>query len=522
MKSYDAVIIGAGHNALACAAHLGKRGWSVGLFEAADQPGGAVKTAELTLPGFRHDVAAMNMSLFAGSPFHKAYAAELAGHGLAFAPAAHCFASVFADGRWVGVSTDLATTQQRIAAFSSRDAETWGKLVAEFPDRAATIFSVLGSPMRKRAIARNAFASWRNSGLSGSLDLMRLFLSSPRAWLDETFESAEVKAMLAAWGMHLDFAPDVAGGAIFPYLEGMANQSFGMVLGHGGASTVIDALVAMVRANGGEVHCSREVRRVETGANGATGIVLADGEKVAARRAVIGSVAPRALASLLPDGSGSCDFDLRMSGFRHAPGTMMIHLALDGLPDWRDQALKRFAYVHVAPSMDMMALAYAQAMAGLLPAEPVIVVGQPTAIDATRAPEGRHVLWLQVRMAPALVKGDAAGRIASRDWAEIAEPFADRVIDILERHAPGLRACVLARNVQTPLDLERGNANLVGGDQICGSHHLSQNFLFRPAAGHANGDTPVRSLYLTGAATWPGAGVGAGSGFMLARRLAGG
>lgn len=522
MTNYDAIFIGAGHNALACAAHLAARGWKVGLFEAAERPGGAVKTLELTAPGFRHDLAAMNLSLFAGSAFHRAYGEELARHDLAFAPAADCFASVFPNGSWLGVSTDLAATQARIRAFSAGDAETWGKLVADFPRRAETLFALLGAPMKKRAIARILFSVLRREGFAGMQELVRFLLSSPRAWLNETFESGEVKALLAAWGMHIDFAPDIAGGAIFPYLEGMASQSFGMALGKSGADTMITALVAMVEAKGGTIECGARVEKVERQGGRATGVVLADGRRIEARKAVIGSVAPRALATLLPGGSGDESFDRRMGNFRHAPGTMMVHLALDDLPAWPDPALRRFAYVHLAPSLDMMARAYQEAVAGLLPAEPVIVVGQPTAIDPSRAPEGKHVLWLQVRMAPADIRGDAGGTIAARDWEGAKDAFADRAVAIVERYAPGLKEKIIARAVFGPLDLERDNPNLVGGDQLCGSHHLAQNFLFRPAPGAADWRTPVKDFHLTGAATWPGAGVGAGSGFLLAKQLAGG
>ena len=211
-----------------------------------------------------------------------------------------------------------------------------------------------------------------------------------------------------------------------------------------------------------------------------------------------------------------------MRKFSYAPGTMMIHLALDELPDWKaGDELRRFAYVHLAPSMDHMARAYSEAMAGLLPNAPVLVVGQPTAVDDSRAPEGKHVLWVQVRMVPANVRGDAAGMIDGRDWDRIKDAYADRVMDILESYAPGIKANVLDRCVVSPLDLERENPNLVGGDQIAGSHHLSQNFHFRPAFGYSDGSTPVKRLYLTGASVWPGAGLGAGSGYMLARQLAG-
>jgi len=522
MTAYDAVIIGAGHNGLACAAHLAKRGWKVAVFEGADEPGGAVKTAEVTAPGFRHDLGAMNLSLFAGSNFHKIYGEELRAHGLAFAPVKDCFASVFPDGRWLGVSTDLDVTKRRIAAFSPRDADAWRALVEAFPNRAETLFSILGSPMTKRALARISFSSLRRHGLSGSLELLRFLLSSPRAWLDETFESKEVKALLAPWGMHLDFAPDISGGALFPYLESMANQSFGMVIGQGGADTVIRALAGMIRSQGGVVECGAPVERVETSRGKATGVVLADGRRIDAKKAVIGGVAPRALRRLLPGGSGDGKFDRRMEKFRHAPGTLMIHLATDDLPAWPDPELRRFAYVHLAPSLDMMARAYTEAKAGLLPAEPVVVVGQPTAIDPSRAPEGKHVLWLQVRVLPAEIRGDAAGEISSRDWEDVRDQYADRALKLVERYAPGLRGRILGRHVMSPLDLERWNPNLVGGDQICGSHHLSQNFLFRPSPDASDWRTPVKNFFLTGAATWPGAGVGAGSGFMLARGLAGG
>jgi phytoene dehydrogenase-like protein len=244
---------------------------------------------------------------------------------------------------------------------------------------------------------------------------------------------------------------------------------------------------------------------------------------VEAKRAVIAGVTPTALAgTLLANGSGDAGYDTGAAKFRYGPGTMMVHLAASDLPDWSaGEELKRFAYVHLAPDLDMMARVYSEALAGLLPAEPILVVGQPTAIDPTRAPEGKHVLWVQVRVLPAEIRGDAAGAIEARDWEEAKETYADRAIDILERYAPGTKAKILARAVESPADLERRNPNLVGGDQVAGSHHLSQNFLFRPIPGWARYETPVKDLYLIGASTWPGAGTGAGSGYMLAKMLAG-
>jgi phytoene dehydrogenase-like protein len=124
-------------------------------------------------------------------------------------------------------------------------------------------------------------------------------------------------------------------------------------------------------------------------------------------------------------------------------------------------------------------------------------------------------------MAPGTIRGDATGEIGATDWAEAAKPFADRALALLEHHAPGTRAKILGQRIVTPAELEAENPNLVGGDQICGSHHLAQHFLFRPLRGRADGSTPITGLHLTGAAVWPGAGTGAGPGFLLARKLAG-
>jgi phytoene dehydrogenase-like protein len=523
VSGFDVIFVGAGHNSLACAAHLALKGWKAAVFERNPVSGGAVQTREVTLPGFRHDLGAMNLSLFAGSAFHRKYANELKNAGLEFAPAADCFASVFPDGRWFGVSSDIEKTAARLATFSPEDAATWRRLAGDFMGEAEHIFRLLGSPMSSRALLSTAWNLWRKKGVMGALDTARLLLSSPRAWLDDTFTSPHVKATLAAWGMHLDFAPDIAGGAVFPYLESMANQSFGMVIGKGGADTVIRALEGVLSGAGGRIFHGTDVTEVLASGGKATGVRLADGETHLATKAVIAGVAPGALGGkLLPNGSGDAGFDRAMKKFRHAPGTMMIHLALDSLPDWKaGEKLKKFAYVHVAPSLDQMAKTYQQAIAGLLPDDPMLVVGQPTAVDPSRAPQGKHVLWVQVRALPAEVKGDASGKIAPDHWDVIKEQYADRAIALIEAHAPGLAKKVLGRLVFSPIDLERENPNLVGGDQICGSHHISQNFLFRPARGFANWNTPIRNLHLVGAATWPGAGTGAGSGFMLAQRLAG-
>jgi len=528
MQSYDAIVIGAGHNGLAAAVHLAAKGWKVAVVERQAEAGGAVKTREVTLPGFRHDLFAMNLSLFAGSPFFAAHKEKLVAHGLRLTGAERCFASAFPDGTWLGVSTDLAATAERIAALSPKDAESWRRMVGEFAVDAPHIFAVLASPMPSWALAKSLWKSWRAKGNTFMAELVRLLVSSPREFLDAHFENEKLKLMISAWGMHLDFAPDIAGGALFAYLESMANQSFGMALGEGGADTIVTALTAYLKSFGGELYLGRAVEAIEMSGERATGVRLADGERLMAGRAVIANAHPKLVFGELidrqaPGGSGArAAFETKLQRFRAGPATMMIHLALSGLPDWTaGEELKRFAYVHLAPSLEAMGAAYSQAMAGLLPREPVLVVGQPTAIDKTRAPEGRHVLWVQVRVLPASIKGDAAGAITATDWDAAKEAYADRVMTLIERYAPGLAGKILGRAVLSPRDLERENPNLIGGDSLSGSHHLDQNFLFRPVFGWSRYKTPVAGLYMVGAATWPGAGLGAGSGFMLAKILAG-
>jgi phytoene dehydrogenase-like protein len=523
MSEFDAVIVGAGHNGLAAAVHLAAKGWKVAVVEAKASPGGAVKTAELIEPGFRHDLCAMNLSMFAGSAFHQLYASELAAHGLKFVPAQNCFASVFEDGTHLGIGTDAAANKAAIAALSPKDAESFATMSAEFGAMAPHLFGLLGAPMPSLASIRTVWKAWRAGGVPLLTDLLRLLLSSPRGFLDRHFDDEKLKAMMAAWGLHLDFPPDAAGGAMFPYLETMTNQAFGMVIGSGGADTIIKAMVGLLEAKGGQIILNAAVQSIELANGRARTVILADGRRLTAKRAVISNVHPKLLfPGLVSAAALPRRFADGLKTYRPGPGAMMIHLTLDALPAWTASPdLKSYAYVHIAPNLSMMTRVYDEAVSGFLPREPALVVGQPTALDPSRAPEGKHVLWVQVRVLPADIKGDAAGEIAATDWALAKEAYADRVLSIIEAHAPGLSTLIRGRAVWSPADLEAENPNLIGGDSLSGSHHLDQNFIFRPVAGYSRYRSPVQGLYMCGAATWPGAGTGAGSGFMLAKMLAG-
>jgi phytoene dehydrogenase-like protein len=190
----------------------------------------------------------------------------------------------------------------------------------------------------------------------------------------------------------------------------------------------------------------------------------------------------------------------------------MIHLALADLPKWRAERASEFNYVHIGPFVDDMARTYTDAAAGLLPASPTLVVGQPTVVDPTRAPDGKHVLWIQVRVLPRKLADGST-------WDEIGEAYAMRILDKIEEYAPGLRSSVLAKKVLTPTDLERYNANLIDGDSLGGSHHPAQFFFLRPVPGWGRHRTPIGGLFICGASTWPGGGVGGVSGSLVAKAV---
>ncbi len=516
MRRADAIVVGAGHNGLVAAILLARAGWQVVVLERADEPGGAIRTAEVTLPGFRHDLYATNLNAFMGSRFFAEMGDELFVHGFGVVGAAHPFGSVFPDGAFVGVSTDAAETDASLRALSPHDAEEWSALAARFARIAPHLFSLLGAEMPSAALLRALLAGRRALGREWPYELARLAAQSTRELTESHFDCREVQALVAAWSMHLDFPPDAPGGALFAFVETFASAANGMTLGRGGAQSLVDALVSLLRSLGGEIVCDAEVERIRVLGGRAVGVDVRDGETYEAARAVIGNITPTVLARLIDPSLLRAD----VRSYRYAPGTFMVHLALDDLPAWSaGETLRQYAYLHVGPYLEDMSLAYVRAAGGLLPERPTLVIGQPTAIDPSRAPEGKHVLWIQARVQPGRIRGDATGEISAREWDEAKEPYADRVISLVEELAPGLAARVLARHIISPDDLERANPNLVGGDHLAGSMHPSQYYFLRPLPGWSRYRTPVEALYLCGAATWPGGGVGAGSGYLLGKAL---
>ncbi|NHN42911.1 NAD(P)/FAD-dependent oxidoreductase [Halorubellus sp. JP-L1] len=519
-ERYDAIVVGAGHNGLVCATYLARAGLEPLVLERNDEVGGAVRSAELTRDGFVHDAYATNMNLFLGSPVWEDLQSELEAEGLSFAHSAKPYCSVFPDASALRVYQDEQETLAELESHDPDDAAGWQELYGEFGRFERTLLPLYATPLTPLGAARQLLSASREIGFQGVLDLLQIVSSSTRELGDAYFSSAEAKALLAPWGMHLDFGPDVSGGAMFPFLETFTDMEVGINVVEGGASNLVEALAGVCENSGGEVRTNAEVSRVLVDRGRAVGVELASGDRYRARDAVVANLTPTVLfEDLVPDRDVPPAVADQIEEYSYGPGTMMVHLALSERPDWDADGVEEFAYVHVGPYVEDMAETYTDAVNGQLPESPLLVVGQTTAVDPSRTPNDEHVLWVQVRALPSEIEGDAAGEIDATSWEAASEPYADRVIAKLAEYAPGIEDAILDRTVFTPADLEASNPNLVGGDSVAGSHHVRQNFLWRPFADWGNYETPIEDLYMVGAATWPGAGVNAISGYHAAQSL---
>jgi phytoene dehydrogenase-like protein len=324
--------------------------------------------------------------------------------------------------------------------------------------------------------------------------------------------------LLAPWVLHTGLGPDAAGSGFMTQVIGVAVQEGGMPIPRGGGACLVEALVRLIEDHGGSCETGRDVERVLVRDGRAGGVRVADGEEVAATRAVIANVTPTQLYGRLIEGH-----DELGRRFRYGRSEMQIHFALSEPPRWDgDERLAKTAIVHLTPGLDGVSRAVNEADRGLLPAEATVVVGQPLALDPSRAPEGAGLLWVQLQELPWHVKGDAAGKLdpGGGTWTEeLRERYADRIQGRIARHVPNLESALLKRVALSPADLQVANINLHQGDPYSGALALDQNLLWRPLPSSPGHSTPVKGLWHIGASTHPGPGLGAGSGTLVAKRL---
>ena len=511
MADLDAVVVGSGVNSLACAALLARGGWHVRVLEREDELGGAIRTAEITEPGYLHDVFSAWHPLWVGGAAHAELGGELGARGLEYLNTDFPTATVFPDG-------EAAFLLRSTDANAAELGEEWRGAVESFFPTADLAFGVLGTELWSRDGLGLGLKSLRRLGRQGAVEFTGNVLVSSRDWLTQTFASERAQGLLAPWVLHTGLGPDAAASGFMTQVIGVAVQEGGMPIPRGGGARLVDALVRLIEDHGGTCETGRDVERVLVRDGEAIGVRLAGGEEVAASRAVIANVTPTQLYGRLIDGHEEL-----AKRFRYGRSEMQIHFALSEQPRWEgDERLGKTAVVHLTPGLDGVSRAVNEAERGLLPAEATVVVGQPLTMDSSRAPDGAGLLWIQLQELPWHVKGDAAGELDPGDgtWTEeLRERYADRIQARIGRHVPNLESALRKRVTLSPADLQAANVNLHHGDPYSGSLALDQNLLWRPFPASPGHSTPVKRLWHIGASTHPGPGLGAGSGTLVAKRL---
>ena len=509
----DAVVIGAGPNGLVAANHLADAGWDVIVLEAEPEPGGAVRSAELTLPGFVHDRFSAFYPLGVGSRHIRRL--ELERHGLRWRKAPVVVADPAEDGTVALLSLDLEETCASVEGFAPGDGAAWRELTAWWESVGPRFLDALLDPFPPvRAGARLAGAL----GPQGLLEFARFGLLPVRRLVEERFRGDGASRLLAGNALHADVSPEAPGGALFGMVLVGLGQELGWPVPEGGAGRLTDALVARLSAAGGRVECGARVERIVVRGRRAVAVRCVDGREVDARRAVLADVgAPQLFLSLLARDDVP---DLVLSSlrrFQYDSGTIKVDWALDGPIPWTAAATARAGTVHVTGGIDALTLHSAELARGRVPADPFLLVGQYAHFDPTRQPAGKETAWAYTHV-PQRVRGDGGGEGLTGSWESgELERMAARMEERLERVAPGFRDRIIGRHLAGPRELEAADANLVGGALNGGTAQLHQQLVFRPLPGMGRAETPIRGLYLASASAHPGGGVHGACGANAAR-----
>ena len=522
MADYDAVFVGSRINTLTAAALLAQEGFRCAVFERQDHLGGAIHTREL-VPGYTHDLYAIGHAMFVGSAAYSRLAGDLAARGLRYLHRAVPAGGLTAEGDAAVLTTDPERNVVEFDDAVAGDGQTWHRLRAEHQEVGGLAGGIMSGDLLSRHGIALALRAYRQLGSRGMLRFSGELLETCRDF-SARFRSPTTQALLSPWTLHAGTGPEQASSGFMTRTMAMSLEARGTPVPEGGGCRLVDAPAGVVRDAGGTCVTGQGVAAVLTNRGRAAGVRLADETVVTARRAVVAGVTPTQLyGSLLAEVPEARNAAGR---FRYGRARMQLHFALREPPEWPDPRLLDAATVHLTAGVDAISGAVNEAERGLLPAVPTLTVGQPVAMDPSRAPGRGWIFAIQLHEIPARPRGDAAGEMDTEAgvWTEtLRERVADRAQTILARHVPNLESAIIRRVAMSAANLARANENFVGSDGSSGAFSLDQSPLWRPHPDLTGHTTPVRDLYLVGASTHPGPGTGpgpgAGSGIIVATRL---
>jgi len=522
--SYDALVIGAGHNGLVTAAYLARAGQSVLVLERRELVGGCAVTEELW-PGFKVSTASYVNSLFRPEIIRDL---ELKRHGFAMLPRSPSSFTPFPDGRYLLMGPDKEMTHREVAKFSKKDAENL-PLYEAMLERVADFLepTLIQTPPNPWSISPGNLIqllklglAFRKLGTDGQ-KAIEILTGAANPILDRWFESEEVKATIAtdaiigAWA-----TPSMPGTAyvLFHHVMGQCDGVRG-VWGYvrGGMGGLSNAIASAAREKGAEIRVNATVSRILVKDGRAQGIALRDGTEIRAKRVISCLDANVTFLRLMDTAELPAEFVDSVRHLDYASGSCKINLALSEVPDFsclpgNRPGPQHRGTIHLCPTREYIEKAFDRAKYGYISDHPIVEATIPSSLDDSVAPQGRHVMSMFTQYFPYKLAPDAG------TLEENKRRYAERCIDIMTEYAPNFRKAVLDYQVLAPADLERVYG-LTGGNIMQGTMSLSSLSFMRPVPGYADYRTPIKGLYLCGAATHPGGGVMGACGYNAAREI---
>jgi len=507
----DVLIVGGGHNGLTCACYLAAAGLKVRILERRSIVGGAAVTEEF-YPGFRNSTASYTVSLLNPRVIHDLHLAE---HGLQIIERPMANFLPLSDREYLKIGSSLAETQAEVARFSAADAARLPEYYAML-ERVADVLRELAqeTPPNVGGGAGDFFAAlkvtrrFKKLDMATRRDVLDLFTKSAGDLLDSWFESAPIKAAFGFDSIVGNFASPYTPGTAYVLLHHVFGEVNGKrgVWGHaiGGMGAITQAMAAEALDRGVYIDTDAAVVNVCVDSRGAQGVQLQDGRVIEAR-CVVANVNPKLLYLNLIDAPAlEPEFLQRIRNWKCGSATFRMNVALRELPDFnclpgKDTAVHHQSGIIIAPSLAYMEQAYFDARTHGCSRAPVIELLIPSTVDDTLAPPGQHVASLFCQHFSPELPNDL-------NWDDIREDVANHVLDTVARYAQNFRDAVIARQILSPLDMER-EFGLIGGDIFHGALTLDQLWTARPVLGYADYRSPINRLYLCGAGTHPGGGV---------------